>query len=281
MIKKVLWFVIALLPLGIVFAQSSTDPMNLPKITQYVTDYSHVLDQSSLKELSSLWEVYNSKTTNQLVTVLIPTTNGNVLFDIAAKIFKDNEIGQVSKNNGLLLVISTDEKKIRIAVGYWLEWVMPDALASRIIEENIRPLVNSGDFAGAIQKFYEKSIEIIDTNQSAWAANSSEEFTSLPKNQNIFWIIGIVLWYILASLIKSKSLKKKASKTYILILLIGCVVFLVIWLSAFILIGLLAWLVFGFTWFLPGGRGWFGWGFWGGGWFGWGGWSSWGGGAGD
>lgn len=59
------------------------------------------------------------------------------------KVFRDNNIGQKDKNNGLLLLIATDEKKIRIIVGYGLEGSMPDGLASNIIKDNIRPRVNS------------------------------------------------------------------------------------------------------------------------------------------
>jgi uncharacterized protein len=92
--------------------------MNLPQLTQFVTDFSNVLSADQISELSALAKDYETKTTNQLVTVLFPNRNGNELFDIGMNIFNDNQIGQKDVNNGLLLVISTEEKKIRIVVGY-------------------------------------------------------------------------------------------------------------------------------------------------------------------
>lgn len=135
--------------------------MNLPKLTQWVNDFSHTLTTSQLSELNTIAKHYEAETTNQVVVVLFPSRNDNILQDIGMKIFTDNGIGQKDKNNGLLLSIATDEKKIRINVGYGLEGVYPDLMASQVIENDIRPLVNSGDFAGAIKVFYERSKQII------------------------------------------------------------------------------------------------------------------------
>ena len=107
--------------LGISFAQNQIDPMNLPKLTQWVTDFSSTLSVSQVEELNTLAKTYETQTSNQLVAVLFPHRQGNELFDIAMKVFTDNKIGQAQKNNGLLLLISTEERKIRILVGYGLE----------------------------------------------------------------------------------------------------------------------------------------------------------------
>ncbi|AHB41306.1 Beta-propeller protein [candidate division SR1 bacterium RAAC1_SR1_1] len=277
--KKLLGIVILVFGSGFVFAQSSVDPMNLPKISQYVMDYSNVLDQSSLQQLSSLGEAYNSSTTNQLVAVLFPHRNGNELFDIGMKLFNENQIGQAGKNNGLLLLISTEEKKIRIIVGYGLEGDLPDALVKRIIENDIRPLVNSGDFAGAVRIFYERCSEAIDTDEAA-TLSKTISFSSEQKSEG-YWILGMILGFILASLIKQKKIPKSVKKIAIP-LAIGVVIVLLVWLGTLLLIGIIAGLVFGFTGFLPGrgGSGFSGGGFGGGGFSGGGG-SSGGGGAGD
>lgn len=250
-----------------VFAQSSVDPMNLPKITQYVMDYSNTLDQSSLQQLSSLWEAYNSSTSNQLVAVLFPHRNGNELFDIGMKLFNENQIGQAWKNNGLLLLISTEEKKIRIVVWYGLEWDLPDALVKRIIENDIRPLVNNGDFVGAVRIFYEKCSQAIENDE---ASSIKNDVFSVEKDSELYWIFGIILWFILASLIKQKKISKSVKKIAIP-LIIGVVVVLLVWFGTLLLFWIIAWLVFGFTGFLPWrGGSWFG-----GWWFGWWGFSWW------
>ena len=184
------------------------------------------------------------------------------------KIFKDNQIWQAGKNNGILLVISTEEKKIRIVVGYGLEWQMPDLLVSRIIEEDIRPLVNTGDFAGAVRAFYDRSMSAIATDEAAAIQSSSSDNTDTP-----FWVIWLVIGFIIAILLQSKS--KKPLKKYIIFWLLLLFVILALWLSIIIFIGVIAWLFFWFTGFLPGRGG--SWWFWWWGWFWWGGFDGWGG----
>lgn len=239
--------------------------MTIPKLTSYVTDYSQILQQSELNSLNELWYNYEQQTSNQFVAVLFPNRNGNELFDIGMKLFNENQIGQAWKNNWLLLLISTEEKKIRIVVWYGLEWDLPDVLVSRIIEENIRPLVDNWDFASAVRVFYQRCSEAIENDEASTITNS---WISDEQKEDWFWIFWLILGFILASLIKHKKLSKTKKSIFIPIF-VWIVVFLLIWLWTLLLVGIIAWLVFGFTWFLPGRGGgrWFGgWSF-GGWWF--------------
>ena len=79
------------------------------------------------------------------------------MIDIGLKVFRETKLGTKEKNNGLLLLIATEEKKIRIIVGYGLEGAIPDVEASAMIENFIRPLVNAGDINGAIQAYYDQT----------------------------------------------------------------------------------------------------------------------------
>ncbi len=255
------WFVVS---------QNNFDPMNMPKLTSYVNDFSQILSPSDLTEVNTFAQNYETQTTNQFVTVLFPHRNGNELFDIGMKLFNENKIGQVWKNNGLLLLIATEEKKIRIIVWYWLEGDLPDALVKRIIEKDIRPLVDKGDFVWAVRVFYQRCSEALQNDE---AANMATSLFSQDQKEEWYWIFGMILWFILASLIKQKKIWKKTKKILVPLLIWVAVLFL-IWLGWLILIWLIAGLVFGFTWFLPwrGGRWFGGWWFW---WFSGGGFSWW------
>lgn len=144
----------------------SVDPMKLPPITQYVNDFSNTLDSATLSGLNAEAKNYETKTTNQMVVVLFPNRNGRELADIGLKIFRDNKIGQAKKNNGVLLLIATGEKKIRIVTGYGLEGDIPDVLASDIIEKNVRPAVNDGKMADAIRGFFTRVQGTIGTDEA-------------------------------------------------------------------------------------------------------------------
>ncbi len=280
----VVWFL--WLFAGMVSAQSSVDPMQLPQLTQWVTDFSDTLSVNQLDELNAIAKNYETESSNQIVAVVFPNRNGNELIDIGMKIFTDNGIGKKDVNNGLLLVISSEEKKIRIIVWYGLEWVYPDLMASQLIENDIRPLVNSGDIAGAIKVFYERSKQIIWWEIPEGYTSSSDE--SLLY---VFLFLWFLLWLILRLLYKKKKffpLWIHHSHSQSFWLYIGWSILIVI-LTAILtqfVVYFIMWVVFGISWVWFGWRwwiwwgGWFGWGF-GWGWFSWWwGWS-WGGGAGD
>lgn len=112
------------------------------------------LAKKKSKTLNQLAEATEKVTKHQIVTVLFPHREGNELFDIALKAFNDNGIGDKERNDGLLLAIATEEKKIRIMVWYGLEWEVPDLVASKIIENLIRPEVNNWNFYQAVKNFY-------------------------------------------------------------------------------------------------------------------------------
>jgi uncharacterized protein len=100
---------------GVSFAQTNLDVNNLPALERYVSDFTNTLTTEELNELEAIAENYNEKTTNQLVAVIIPDRQGREIFDIGIKIFDENGIG-TKNNNGLLLLIAKNEKKIRIIV---------------------------------------------------------------------------------------------------------------------------------------------------------------------
>lgn len=162
--KKTFFWIISLFGFlwlfGSVLGQTEIDPMHMPVLTEYVEDFSYVLSDVHINTLRKTAYEYFSGTSTQIATVLFPYRQGNELADIGVNYFNDNKIGQKDSDNGLLLLIATEEKKIRIVVGYGLEWAIPD-LVSRQIVDAIRPYINEGKYYEAITLFYDMSMSII------------------------------------------------------------------------------------------------------------------------
>ncbi len=173
------------------FAQSGEviDPMNLPSFTQYVNDYSNVLSSGEIAELNTMAEEYEKRTSTQIVTVLFPHRQDYALLDIGVKAFREHGIGQKDDDNGLLLLIATDEKKLRIIVGYGLEGAMPDATASDIVEFYLRDAVNSGDFVTAVREFYAQSIAEIDSAGDVFTGENSTSSSSESSGDDGFGLL--------------------------------------------------------------------------------------------
>ena len=123
-------------------AQNTVNPITLPPLTNLVTDYSAVLDSTVLSWLNNEAFAIQQQTSAEIASVLFPNRNWNELFDIGMRLFRESGVWSAEKNNGLLLLIATEEKKLRIIVGYWLEWLFPDIWIRDLIETKIRPLVN-------------------------------------------------------------------------------------------------------------------------------------------
>lgn len=289
--KQILAFVALFLLLSwISFAQENfPDPLTLPPLTQLVTDYSNVFDTNTLSGLNEKALTLEKQTSAQVAAVLFPHRQGNELFDIGMRLFRESGIGQEGKNNGILLLIATDEKKLRIIVGYGLEGTVPDIAASNLIENTLRPLVDEWRRAEAIEA-YDDGIGVLLAGE--WTSESpTNQYQSSPWDSLTF-----LIWFVLMIRSFSQIKKKKATKQVKRwpVRLFGALLLIIILslpglLGAFF--GYIAGLFIGIFMFAPhtpwmGGIWFGGWGR-GSGWFGWGGFggfgggSSWGGGAGD
>ncbi len=168
------------------------DVMDLPPMIAPVVDYTNTLTAAELDMFNTIavglesWYQWA-----QVATVIIPDRQGHELYDIALQIGRGNGIGQQKLNNWLLLVIAKDEKKMRIMVWYGLEWVIPDILASQIIERDIRPLANQGDIYGAVQAWY----RVIPQYLEPWSQGIKLQQTNWLESVGIFALliaIGLV-----------------------------------------------------------------------------------------
>lgn len=149
-IEKLLLFIVFLSILQHAFAQKSKSPSAEDKVKAYVTDKTGTLTASQIKTLETKLSGFEKETSNQVVVWMIPSLDGESLEDKSHEIAEQNGIGQKSKNNGVLLFIAKDDRKLRIEVGYGLEGALTDALCSQIIRKEITPYFKQGDFYSGV-----------------------------------------------------------------------------------------------------------------------------------
>jgi uncharacterized protein len=129
-----------------VSAQRSKSIASQDQVKTYVTDRTGTLTSSQLKSLESKLAAFEKETSNQLVVWMEPSLDGNSVEDRSYELAEQNGIGQKGKNNGVLLYIAKDDRKLRIEVGYGLEGALTDALSSQIIRKEITPQFKKGNF---------------------------------------------------------------------------------------------------------------------------------------
>lgn len=187
---------------------SATIGAEIPYLTGRVNDYAQILSESTIKSLSEGLKRYEDSTTNQVVVLTIPSLEGESIEDFSYKVFNDWKLGQKDKNNGVLIVVVPDERKMRIEVGYGLEATLTDLLASRIIRNVMAPRFREEDYNSGISEGAAAVISILNGNgfpegdEIAGTEDSSEnsslsdlESPDLPITERILFgafIFGII-----------------------------------------------------------------------------------------
>jgi len=118
---------------------------------KWVHDEANVLSASTEAELENILKAERDSTSNQIAILIIPSLDGDALEDYSLRVAEKWQLGQKDKDNGALLLISINDRLVRIETGYGLEGVLTDALSSRINRNEIAPHFREGDFDGGVK----------------------------------------------------------------------------------------------------------------------------------
>ncbi|WP_299016216.1 YgcG family protein [uncultured Caulobacter sp.] len=121
-----------------------------PPLTDRVVDEAQVLSPDTERELSDKLENLEATTGRQLVVATVSSLQGYPIEDYGYQLGRTWGIGQKGENNGVILLVAPNERKVRIEVGYGLEPVLTDALSSVIIQSAILPKFRDGDLSGGV-----------------------------------------------------------------------------------------------------------------------------------
>ena len=116
-----------------------------------VSDYAGALTVDQRRNLDEKLARFEGETANQVAVVIIPTLAGDSLEDYSIRLAEKWRIGRKGKDNGVILLIVMQDRKIRIEVGYGLEGMLPDSLAGEIIRQEIASRFRQGQFYQGIQ----------------------------------------------------------------------------------------------------------------------------------
>lgn len=145
----------AVVYLGVVLLSMLLIPVhakNFPTATGFVTDCCSFLTKEERQTIDDTLSKYQQTTSNQIAVAIVKNLEGDSIESYGTELFRLWKIGEAKKNNGILLLFSLDEKKIRIEVGYGLEGAVTDALSAQIIRNEITPAMKQKKYADAVTK---------------------------------------------------------------------------------------------------------------------------------
>lgn len=122
----------------------------VPKLERRVMDHAGILSEATINQLESNLKQFETETSNQIAVYTTPSLHDETIEDVSIEIFDEWKLGQKNKNNGVLLLIAPNERKMRIAVGRGLEGALTDIQAKQIIRNELRPSFKSGDMDGGV-----------------------------------------------------------------------------------------------------------------------------------
>jgi len=143
LLARLLLFVTLVLSRDVVFAQTLPKQPNPPRL---VNDFAGMLSRSENQRLEDKLVAFNDSTSNQIAVITVKSLEGYDISDYTVKTFNAWKIGNVKKNNGILLLISQQERKAWMTTGYGLEGGVPDALARRILDNQIAPAFKASKY---------------------------------------------------------------------------------------------------------------------------------------
>lgn len=124
---------------------------NIPALNAPVIDQANILTATEKQNLEQqIRSIYNQGKA-QIGIIIVSTTGSEDIFDFAMRVARQWKLGSAKQDNGLLIAVAVNDRKIHIATGYGLEGVLPDIIASRIIRNQITPAFQQGQYAQGLQ----------------------------------------------------------------------------------------------------------------------------------
>ncbi len=133
----------------------------VPVLTARVTDLTGTLRPESIRTLEARLRDFETEKGAQIAVLIVRTTEPGAIEEYSIRVVESWKLGRKGADDGVLLLVAKDDRRMRIEVGYGLEGVIPDALASRIIQEAITPRFKEGDFDGGITAGVERIIGLV------------------------------------------------------------------------------------------------------------------------
>lgn len=141
---------------------------NFPALTGRVVDQANVLPAETRAALEPKLAELEDKSGIQLVVATVSSLQGEEIEPFANGLFRFWKLGEAKRNNGVLLLVAPNEKRVRIEVGYGLEGTLTDALSKIIIANAMAPRFKAGDFGGGVQRGVDDIVTVLTTDAAEW-----------------------------------------------------------------------------------------------------------------
>lgn len=198
--KKITWILLFLFTTFVSVAQNfSMDAVikNVPNPPKLVNDFANILTADQRQVLETKLYQFDDSTSSQVIVVIVPRLDGKDVADAAIEIGRSWGVGSKKNNNGVVLLVSVEDRKLNISPGYGLEKSLPDLTCQQIIENVIVPNFKGNDYYRGIDEGTNAIIQAIRGEYTAPQGYGKKGTSGGGKF--IFIIIIIIIFLVLSS----------------------------------------------------------------------------------
>jgi uncharacterized protein len=152
----------SLLALLLCWASAALALVAVPPLTGRVVDRTGTLSTADVDTLAQTLKDLETRKGSQIAVLIVPTTDGEAIEQFSLRVAEAWKIGRKKIDDGALLVIAKNDRRLRIEVGYGLEGALTDATTKRIIDEDITPKFRTGDFGGGVAAGIDRMVRLVD-----------------------------------------------------------------------------------------------------------------------
>ncbi len=186
---------VSLLALLVCWAFAAAADVAVPPLSGRVVDQTGTLSAGDISSLTQTLKDLETRKGSQVAVLIVPTTAPETIEQYSIRVAEAWKIGRKKIDDGALLVVAKDDRKLRIEVGYGLEGSLTDVTSSRIIGEIIVPKFRGGDFAGGISAGVERIVAVINGEPlpAPQAPRQNPDLLSHIDPTNPFVIFGLII----------------------------------------------------------------------------------------
>jgi uncharacterized protein len=181
--------------------------LNLPSLSGRVVDQANIVQPSTRNAIEQKLADLETKSGIQLVVATVPSLQGQEIEPYANELFRNWKLGEKTKNNGVLLLVAPNERRVRIEVGYGLEGTLTDALSKVIIANAMTPRFKAGDFGDGISRGVDDIITVLTTDASEWQQRPSLRLDNQQTADPISWVLIAALIALITLLVVSPGFR--------------------------------------------------------------------------
>ncbi|MDD4290101.1 MAG: TPM domain-containing protein [Patescibacteria group bacterium] len=161
--------------------------------TGFINDYTNTLTANQKQSLEQKLSDFEKQTTNEISVVIIKNLDGDTIENFSLKLFEDWKIGKKGDDNGILILISIEDRKMRIETGYGMEEYLTDAQSFWIIDKTMKPEFRNNNYYNGIDKAVDQIISA--TQGMALPSHKTQEKTSPKITENtVFFFITVFVF---------------------------------------------------------------------------------------